>query len=129
MPQQVLVVDDETAVASMLKSILETHGHSVVTAGSAAEARQALAADGFDVVLTDMRMENDDAGYEVVRAAKARPRPPAVVILTAFPMLAQQWREAGADAVLPKPTSMNQLLEVVEKFGPREEPGPAGNGM
>ena len=48
------------------------------------------------MVITDMRMENDQAGLEVTRAAKAAPYQPAVALLTAFPGsgrdLARRWR-------------------------------------
>lgn len=115
MSARILVVDDEEPVSSMLKVVLEANGYSVVTASSAAQAVNMLAAnEPFQVVLTDMKMENDTAGYEVVRAAKALPEAPGVVILTAYPLLAQDWRAAGADAAMSKPTQMALLLDLVE---------------
>jgi CheY-like chemotaxis protein len=62
-------------------------------------------------------MESESAGYEVVRAAKLVPGGPAVLILSAFPMPARHWREAGADALLPKPMSLERLLETIESLG------------
>lgn len=115
MSARILVVDDEEPVSSMLKVVLEANGYSVVTASSAAQAVNMLAANGpFQVVLTDMKMESDIAGYDVVRAAKALPEAPGVVILTAYPLLAQDWRAAGADAAMSKPTQMALLLDLVE---------------
>ena len=84
--------------------------------GGAAEAVPLLAAEPFEVVLTDMKMETDSAGYDVVRAARARPDPPGVVIITAYPLLAHDWRKAGADAAMSKPTQMALLLEVVDEL-------------
>ena len=114
MSPRILVVDDEEPVSSMLKVVLEANGYAVTTASSAAQAVEVLAAESFAVVLTDMKMESDTAGYDVVRAAKALPNPPGVVILTAYPLLAQDWRAAGADAAMSKPTQMALLLEVVD---------------
>jgi CheY-like chemotaxis protein len=117
MPRRLLVVDDESSVASMLKTVLEAAGYTVDIARSAAEAVARLASSRFDVVVTDMKMENEAAGFEVVRAAKLLPNGPAVLILSAFPMLARRWREAGADALLPKPMSLEQLLKTIETLG------------
>jgi CheY-like chemotaxis protein len=116
MSPRILVVDDEEPVSSMLKVVLEANGYHVVTASSAAEAVKLLAEDSFAVVLTDMKMESDTAGYDVVRAAKALANPPGVVILTAYPLLAQDWRAAGADAAMSKPTQMALLLDVVDEL-------------
>src|SRR5512147_429750 len=116
MGAKILIVDDEEAVASMLKVVFETDGYSVVTASSAAAAEELLASGSFDAVLTDMKMESDTAGYEVVRAARAHPNRPVIVILSAFPLLVQDWRAAGADAVASKPTNMAQLLDMIAEL-------------
>jgi CheY-like chemotaxis protein len=116
MSARILVVDDEEPVSSMLKVVLEANGYAVITSPSAADALRLLAAEPFGVVLTDMKMETDSAGYDVVRAARALPDPPGVVILTAYPLLANDWRAAGADAAMSKPTQMNLLLEVVDEL-------------
>jgi CheY-like chemotaxis protein len=113
METRILVVDDEEAVASMMKIVLENDGYTVVTAASAAEAVGLLSPDSFQAVITDMKMESDTAGYDVVRAARALPNPPVIMILTGYPLLAQDWRASGADAVVSKPSKMAQLLETV----------------
>ena len=107
---QVLLVDDEPFVRSMLKAVLETDGYSVTIAVSAAEARAKLVDQSFDVVITDMRMETDISGYEVVRAARRRRENPVVIIMTAFPLSEEQWRHEGADAGMMKPVPMNEML-------------------
>ncbi len=112
----ILIVDDEPAVASMLKVVFETDGYDVITAGSAGSALPLIAAQNFDVVLTDMKMETDNAGYDVVRAARAHSERTIVVILTVFPLLAKDWRAAGADAALSKPANMMMLLKTVDEF-------------
>jgi DNA-binding response OmpR family regulator len=116
MDRRILIVDDEESVASMLKVVFETEGYEVTTAGSAAQAVQLLGDHAFDVVLTDMKMESDASGFEVVRAVRERSRNTVVVILTAFPLLAQDWRDAGADAALSKPSHMARLLATVTEL-------------
>ncbi len=114
MGSTILVVDDEPAIVSTLKLVLESKGHSVETANCAADAKQLLATRTFDLVLTDMRMETDSAGYEVVAAA--RPHCPAIVVLTAFPLLANDWKQAGVHALLSKPVSIPQLLDTIARL-------------
>jgi CheY-like chemotaxis protein len=114
MKLRILVVDDEHELASMLKTILEASGNEVTTASSSAAARQVLSGNQFDLVITDMKLERDTAGYEVVQAAKEHPHSPPVLILTAYPVLGRNWRQAGARAMLAKPVNMSVLLETVD---------------
>jgi CheY-like chemotaxis protein len=116
MAPAILIVDDDDGVRSMLKLAFEMHGYEVTAADSAGAAKDLLAARTFDAVLTDMRMETDTAGFEVVRAAVAQPQRPPTVILTAYPLLAQQWREMGASAVLQKPVQMGNLLDTLKRL-------------
>ena len=64
------------------------------------------------MVITDMRMENESAGLEVVRAAKQAPYQPAVAMLTAFPVPGSEWRDEGMDEML------GQANEHHESFAP-----------
>ncbi len=112
----ILVVDDDSSVLAMLRAVLQSEGHQVTTATSAAEARKKLEAGGFDLVVTDMRMETDTAGFDVVRAASRRPERPAIAILTAYPMLERQWREAGAHAGLMKGMPVAQLTAKIAQL-------------
>src|SRR5215469_13260281 len=66
------------------------------------------------MVITDMRMETETAGYDVIRAAKKQDYDPAVAILTAFPLLGSDWKEEGADSMLVKPMNTNDLLRQIE---------------
>jgi DNA-binding response OmpR family regulator len=116
MTARVLIVDDEEAVISMLRVAFESDGYSVVTAASAADGVRLLASESFDAVITDMKMESDSAGYGVVRAARARPHRPAILILSAYPLVSHEWRTAGADAVSSKPSNIQQLLDTVNEL-------------
>lgn len=55
---RVLVVDDEPSICLALTLLLEWHGLEVVTAGSVAAARAALASSSFDVLLIDLRLRD-----------------------------------------------------------------------
>ena len=113
MKRRILLVDDELAILLTLKAVLEISGFDVETAASAREAKMKIRAHEFHMVITDMRMESDTAGMEVVAAAKKAPCRPAVAMLTAFPMPGSEG-EDGADKLLVKPMNTGDLLRQVE---------------
>jgi DNA-binding NtrC family response regulator len=114
MKRRILLVDDELAILLTLKAILEINGFEVETAASAKEAKGKLPHGVYHMVITDMRMESETAGYEVIREAKRQDYDPAVAILTAFPLLGSDWKEEGADSMLVKPMNTNDLLRQIE---------------
>jgi len=114
MKRRILLVDDELAILLTLKAILEINGFEVDTAASAKEAKARLAVGAYQMVITDMRMETETAGYDVIREAKKKEYDPAVAILTAFPLLGSDWKEEGADSMLVKPMNTNDLLRQIE---------------
>src|SRR5262244_958375 len=114
MKRRILLVDDELAILLTLKTILEIHGFDVETAASAKEAVSKLKANSYHMVITDMKMENDRAGYEVIRSARKTDYDPAVAILTAYPMLGGDWKSEGAQSMLVKPMNTDDLLRQIE---------------
>ena len=114
MKRRILLVDDEPAILLTLKALLEIHGFDVETATSARDAKSKLRSSSFVMVITDMRMENDQAGLEVARAAKKASYEPAVALLTAFPLSDDGWRDDGADEMLVKPMNSNLLIQQLE---------------
>jgi DNA-binding response OmpR family regulator len=114
MKRRILLVDDELAILLTLKAVLELHDFDVETAASAREAKSKIRANTYHMVITDMRMENERAGMEVVRAARAAEYDPAIAMLTAFPLPGEQWEGAGADKMLVKPMNTNDLLVQIE---------------
>ena len=107
-------MDDELAILLTLRAILEMNGFEVETAASAHEAVGKLADATFHMVITDMRMETETAGYEVIRSAKQQKYDPAVAILTAYPSLGSDWKSRGAESMLVKPMNANDLLRQIE---------------
>lgn len=114
MKRRILLVDDELAILLTLKAILEMHHFEVETASSAKEGAQKMNKSNYDMVITDMRMETETAGYDVIRAAKQQPYDPAVAILTAYPSLGSDWKTKGAHSLLVKPVNTDELLRQLE---------------
>jgi len=116
MKRRILLVDDEVAVLLTLKAVLEISGFDVDTAASAKEGKSKLHTREYAMVITDMRMESEAAGREVIEAARAAGYHPAVALLTAFPVADEDWQEMGADKMLVKPMHTRVLLEQLEKL-------------
>jgi DNA-binding NtrC family response regulator len=114
MKRRILLVDDELAILLTLRAILEMNGFEVETAASAKEAEQKLNHGVFEMVITDMRMETETAGYDVIRAARQQDYNPATAILTAYPTLGNEWQSKGAQSLLVKPVNMQELLRQIE---------------
>ena len=114
MKRRILLVDDEVAILLTLKAILEMNGFEVETASSAKEGIQKLGHGTYSMVITDMRMEHETAGYDVIRAARKQAYNPATSILTAYPSLGSDWNSEGAQSLLVKPVNTNDLLRQIE---------------
>src|SRR3954462_3821904 len=114
MKRRILLVDDELAILLTLKAILEMNGFEVETASSAREGIKKLEKASYNMVITDMRMEHETAGYDVIRAAKQQPYNPATSILTAYPSLGSEWKSEGAQSLLVKPVNTGDLLRQIE---------------
>jgi CheY-like chemotaxis protein len=115
---KVLLIDDERAILSLLTDVLEMDEFAVTTASSAHEGIARLAEQGFDLVVTDLRMESPMAGFEAVGATRGLVPRPVTVLLTAFPVPTDEWQRAGADALFVKgadslalPQRLKLLLE------------------
>jgi DNA-binding response OmpR family regulator len=114
MKRRILLVDDELAILLTLKAILEMNGFEVETAASASEAKQKLIRSEYDMVITDMRMEEETSGYDVIHAARQQKYDPATAILTAYPSLGTEWQARGAQSLLVKPVNTHDLLRQIE---------------
>jgi DNA-binding response OmpR family regulator len=114
--RRVLLVDDDPMMVRLVRKILADIGVSeILHAVSGREALETL--DGVDVVLLDHQLP-DTTGLEVLDAIRARPHPPAVIMITAHgnESLAATALRRGADDYLAKDVSLNQLLpQVLER--------------
>ena len=114
MKRRILLVDDEVAVLLTLKAVLEISGFDVDTATSAREGKSRIKHREYEMIITDMRMEGEEAGREVIAAAKEAPYAPAVALLTAFPVDDDAVDALGADKMLVKPMHTRVLLQQLE---------------
>ena len=134
MKRRILLVDDDLAVLLTLKAVLELNGFEVETAGSSAEALARMESGVYQMVISDLRMESEESGLEVLRAAHRQAYDPATALLTAYPPSGEHWRaehrdeqhrngqarhggdQSGenSDSLLVKPLGTAELLRQVE---------------
>jgi DNA-binding NtrC family response regulator len=86
MPYCILVIDDEEEARDSIARRLRREGYEVETAPSQAEGIELIreARTSFDLVITDMLMEQANSGVEVLRAAVQRDLFTEVIVLTAY---------------------------------------------
>ena len=112
--RRVWLVDDEQPVLLTLKAVLEMNRFEVQTARCGAEARAKLVASEFDAVITDLRMETEDAGLHVLRLAREQRNRPATAILTAYRPPDDSWKIDPPESLLVKPIGTRQLVQQLE---------------
>jgi two-component system, NtrC family, response regulator PilR len=113
-PTRILVVDDEPDLRTLYELTLLRAGYQVETAESVKEAQQQLGAQGFDVVITDMRLP-DGLGLSLIQQLKAEKRKERCIVITAYGSAenAVESLKAGAFDYLTKPVDLKQFRSVV----------------
>jgi CheY-like chemotaxis protein len=112
---KILIVEDEPTVLNLFRYLLTDGGYSVATAKSGSEAMEKLS-EGFDLVLTDLKMENMD-GMEVLELVQERSPETAVIVVTGYAAMdsAIEAMRRGADDYINKIESITKILPSVEK--------------
>ena len=113
----VLIVDDEQSIIDIVKMTLELKGHSVETASDGASALRLLAANDYDVVITDLRMPGI-GGIDIFQYCTEK-HPGLVnrfLILTgdSLSLDTRQFIETTQIPFLLKPFDLKTLIDAVE---------------
>ncbi len=118
-PLQVLVVDDELAHAEVVAASLEKINAQCVVAHSEAEANEIVKRQTFDVVVTDLMLETNDGGLNILKEVKRESPETEVVLMTANNGVetAVEAMLEGAFNYLQKPLDLKQLRSIVQKAG------------
>jgi two-component system KDP operon response regulator KdpE len=127
-PARILLVEDNELNRSLVNAIVARTRHPalrgarLVEAPNLAQARAALPAEPFDVVLLDVHLP-DGSGLALAQELTAQPGPrPAIVALTAAALPREQAAamEAGCDAFLAKPYTSGELVEAIARLLPEK---------
>lgn len=113
---RVLVVDDEEPVRETLAAILSDEGYDVATAASGGDALVTLHASEFDLVLTDLRLDDFD-GLRLLARVQQRWPNTVTIMLTGYASLdsAIEAMRFGAYDYLCKPCPPEELLATVAR--------------
>jgi signal transduction histidine kinase len=111
---KILVVDDEQSVATTIKAILQLDGNEVTAVTSGREALDLLKEHEFDVVLTDLRLDDLD-GVEILRETQKLWPDTVSIMLTGYASLesAVTALRSGAYDYLIKPSDVDELRATV----------------
>src|SRR5713101_2789639 len=107
----VLIVDDESRMAELLKRGLEEEGHSVLLAHDGREGFSIAQAQDFDAIVLDIMLPGID-GFEVTRRLRAARIQTPILMLTARDAKPDiiNGLNTGADDYLSKPFSFAEFL-------------------
>jgi len=109
--EHILIVDDEPAIQSTLKGVLEDEGYRVSAVGSGAEALARVAEDGPELVFLDIWMSGMD-GLETLAKIKRLRADAAVVMISGHGTIetAVKATKLGAYDFIEKPLSLEKTL-------------------
>jgi DNA-binding NtrC family response regulator len=116
MADQVLVVDDEETVRETLAAVLTEQGYQVSTAASGADALVMIHTTEYDLILTDLRLDDFD-GLRLLARVRQRWPNTVTIMLTGYASLdsAIQALRQGAYDYLCKPCPAEELLATVAR--------------
>jgi DNA-binding response OmpR family regulator len=111
---RLLIIEDEQALAGLLRGALERAGFAVDVAGGVAEAEEHLRLATYDVLILDLGLADGD-GLMLLRALRRRDSSLPVLILTArdAPEDRVTGLDSGADDYVVKPFHMDELISRV----------------
>ena len=116
MPLEILILDDEPIVGQRLKAALEKEGHRAETFVDPLEAVARLEDKTFDIVVTDIRMDNMD-GIEILELVRKKNDRTKVIMITGYATLevARESLTKGAFDFIAKPFKPNDLGMAITK--------------
>ncbi len=112
-----LIVDDEVYNRKLIANILLKHKATWREAGDGLEAVRLTRENTFDLVLMDIRMPNMNGLEATAEIKKLHPRLPVLALTAAVTDFEQEkYKDAGMDAVLPKPFPEEDFFKVLAKI-------------
>ena len=114
---QILLVDDEAEHADTMAEALRRLGHVCTIVNSAAEADEELRYGNFDVIITDLSMETEDAGLKVLASARAHQPDAESLMVTAHGDVAtaKAALQGGAYDFIEKPLDLDVFRNLVQR--------------
>ena len=110
---KILIVEDEAIIRMALRKLLERHNHEINEAGSVKEALNKNAADGYDLIISDLRLPGEQ-GTELIKLVNNTP----VLIMTSYASLrsAVDAMRMGAIDYIAKPFDHDEMVSTVHRI-------------
>lgn len=116
MPGSILLVEDDSAIATVITAALEEEGYAIRRCASIAQRDDHLSVSSFDVMLTDVMLEDGDGLQSLSSVRTTAPDMP-VIVLSAQNTLDTAVRASDNDAFeyFPKPFDLDELVRAVKQ--------------
>jgi len=113
----VLFVDDEPGIRATLPPILRRNGFQVCVAATVQEAITAMYMQQFDLLLTDLNIDREGDGFQLVRSMHDDNPRCITIILTAYPSIesAIEGIHQALDDYVLKPTDTDALIAMLSR--------------
>jgi DNA-binding response OmpR family regulator len=117
MAARVLLADDDQAVREMLQIALERDGFEVVAVAGVRDALSRIAAENFDILISDLHMPHAGDGFTVVGAMRNTHPKAVTLVLSGYPFLDESLSAIRfeADAILTKPIEIAPLRKLIRE--------------
>jgi DNA-binding NtrC family response regulator len=114
--KRILFVDDDLEMRQLVIDFFHSEGYRVNEAVNGRDALEHLSSEDYDVVITDLRMQEMD-GVSLLREIRATKPQLPVILITAFGTIetAVEAIKEGATNFIPKPLKMQTLKAIVDK--------------
>jgi len=121
---KVLLVDDDRDDIFLTRRLLESKNCEVVSATSVTEALKQIAAQSFDVLITDLHMPDPGDGFAVVTAMRHTQPEVLILVVSGYPDVQKAMSTIAlqADEILVKPFEVEQLTRLIDKKTPTSKP-------
>lgn len=114
---RILVVDDDSGIGEMLKTLLEFYGYEVFVTEKPQKTQELILQHDIDLVLLDMLISGVN-GTDVCADLRENPetRKTPVLMMSALHNAGPKCREAGANDFIAKPFEMEDLIEKISQI-------------
>ncbi len=114
MAKKILIAEDDEAILDVVKSILESEGHTVLIPRDEHHLYKIVHEEVPDLILLDIWLQGADGG-KIAKNLKAKPatKDIPVILMSANNSTERIAKEAGADGFLLKPFALEELLNII----------------
>ncbi|WP_372919672.1 PleD family two-component system response regulator [Salegentibacter sp.] len=111
---KILVVDDDSGIGEMLKTLLEFYGYEVIVTEKPLETQDLILQHNIDIVLLDMLISGVN-GTDVCAEIRENPetQDTPVLMMSALHDAGPKCKEAGANDFIAKPFEMEDLIKKI----------------